>query len=466
MSAHAVVLRGRVSTGRARAFGVALLLLGAVAAWFALRVGTGDVATFQLGAEGAGAPDLRIPVRGALFVVTAACAFVGGIQLVRGFGRRTFLVLGVVIGLFVFAVLAYAARDRSLNFVDMLRSALLRAVPLTFGAMSGVLCERSGVINIAIEGMFLSAAFTGAVAGSATHGPTPAAVIGLLMFGLLGFLVGGGRPRGLLIGGVVGAGAGLGLWAALDTFPLWVGLMGGVLVGGVLGALLAVLAIRYQVDQIIGGTVINIFALGMTSFLLAGVLSRSADLNRGVHFTTLNVPVLSDVPVVGPILFRNNVFVYLMFILLAILHVALFRTRWGLRVRSVGEHPLAADTVGIRVLFERYRSVILGGMMAGLGGAYFTLGSVGQFDEGITAGRGFIALAAMIFGRWTPLGAFGAALVFGFADALEGRLGILGVGIPSEFLQMAPYLATILVVAGVVGRARPPAADGKPYVKQ
>jgi general nucleoside transport system permease protein len=160
------------------------------------------------------------------------------------------------------------------------------------------------------------------------------------------------------------------------------------------------------------------------------------------------------------------VFVYLMFVLIALVHVALFRTRWGLRVRAVGEHPRAADTVGIRVSFERYRSVLYGGMMAGLGGAFFTLGSVGRFDEGMTAGRGFIALAAMIFGRWTPIGAFGAALVFGLADALQSRLAILGAPIPSEFLLMAPYLATILVVAGVVGRARPPAADGKPYVKE
>ncbi|HYU57248.1 MAG TPA: ABC transporter permease, partial [Actinomycetota bacterium] len=147
-------------------------------------------------------------------------------------------------------------------------------------------------------------------------------------------------------------------------------------------------------------------------------------------------------------------------------HVGLFHTRWGLRVRAVGEHPRAADTVGIRVLFTRYRNVVLGGMVAGIGGAYFTLGSVGRFNEGMTAGRGFIGLAAMIFGRWTPIGALGAGLVFGFADSLRVKLSILNVPIPSEFLAMAPYLVTILVVAGVVGRARPPAADGKPYVKE
>ena len=160
-----------------------------------------------------------------------------------------------------------------------------------------------------------------------------------------------------------------------------------------------------------------------------------------------------------------NIFVYLALILVAVTWVALFRTRWGLRVRAVGEHPEAADTVGINVNRVRYRNVILGGLVAGIGGAYFTLGSVGSFDKNMTAGRGFIALAAMIFGRWNPVGAFAAALVFGFADALQSILAILNVPIPSQFLLMTPYLVTILVVAGVVGRARPPAADGKPYVK-
>ncbi|HZA60730.1 MAG TPA: ABC transporter permease, partial [Actinomycetota bacterium] len=245
-----------------------------------------------------------------------------------------------------------------------------------------------------------------------------------------------------------------------------IGLIAGVLSGALLGALLAVLSIRYRVNQIVGGTVINILSIGLTSFLSAKVLSEFQHLNNPGRFQVKEVPLLSDIPVMGPVLFRNNAFVYLMFALLFILQMALFRTRWGLRVRAVGEHPRAADTVGIRVQFERYRSVILGGMMAGLGGAFFTLGSVGRFDEGMTGGRGFIALAAMIFGRWSPIGAFGAALVFGFADSLQTRLAILETGVPSEFLLMAPYVATILVVAGVVGRARPPAADGLPYVTE
>jgi simple sugar transport system permease protein len=282
--------------------------------------------------------------------------------------------------------------------------------------MSGVLCERSGVINIAIEGMMLTAAFVGAIAGSA--------------------------------------------------FGLWMGTLIAVGAGAVLGAVLAVLSIKYRVDQIIAGTVINIFALGITSYLTASVLVQYLELNNPGTFRPFDIPLLAKIPLVGPLLFSNNIFVYLMFVLVAVVHVGLYRTRWGLRVRAVGEHPKAADTVGINVLRVRYRNVILGGMMAALAGVYLTLGSVGRFDENMTAGRGFIALAAMIFGRWSPIGAFGAALVFGFAEALQSTLAILDAPIPSEILAMAPYLATILVVAGLVGRARAPAADGQPYVKE
>ena len=415
MSSAPPALGGRISVRRARILGVLFLLLAlATVGWYGLRAEAGQDATFGLGPA---APDLTLPVQATLWAFGALMAFLGAVQLMRGFGRRTYLVLGVVVGAFVLGSLLYAARGGSLNLASILNSTLLRAVPLTFGAMSGILCERSGVINIAIEGMFLAAAFTGAIVGSASG-------------------------------------------------SLWIGLLGGAAVGGALGWILAVLSIRYRVDQIVGGTFINILALGLTSFLSAGILQENQALNSPGRFQIRELPLLGDVPVVGPILFRNNIFVYLMFGLLFVLSIALFRTRWGLRVRAVGEHPLAADTVGIRVLFERYRSVILGGMMAGLGGAFFTLGSVGRFDEGMTAGRGFIALAAMIFGRYSPWGAFGAALVFGFADSLQTKLAILNVGIPSEFLLMAPYLATILVVAGLVGRTRVPAADGKPYIKE
>jgi simple sugar transport system permease protein len=419
-AAAAVVERRRVSITRTRVLGIVYLLIAAFSMWwYGLQAESVQDTTFGLSGGGVEVADLRVPVRVTVIVLAAICAFLGGIQLVRGFGRRTYVVLSVVVGVFILASLTYAARGKELNLVALVNSTILRAVPLTLGAMSGVLCERSGVINIAIEGMFLAGAFTGSIVGSAAG-------------------------------------------------SLWVGLLAAVLVGALLAWVLAVLAIRYRVDQIVAGVVITIFALGITSYLSARILGdpEFQYLNNPGRFQIMKIPLLGDIPVLGPILFQNNIFVYLMFILIVVVHVALFRTRWGLRVRAVGEHPRAADTVGIRVLFERYRSVLYGGMMAGLGGAFFTLGSVGRFDEGMTAGRGFIALAAMIFGRWTPVGAFGAALVFGLADALQSRLAILGAPIPSEFLLMAPYLATILVVAGVVGRARPPAADGKPYVKE
>ena len=362
-------------------------------------------------------PTLTLPSAGTAMMLAVVCAFLGGVQLTRGFGKRTMLVLGIVVGLFVFSLLLWAAAGESMNMFGMLRTMLLRSIPLTLGALSGLLCERAGIINIAIEGMMLTAAFVGVLVGSATGS--------------------------LTVGAAAGAGA-----------------------GALLGAALAVLSIRYTVNQIIGGTVINIFALGLTSYLTARVLVQYRHLNSPGTFAPFDIPLLAKIPLLGPVLFRNHIFVYLTFALIALVYVGLFRTRWGLRVRAVGEHPRAADTVGINVLRVRYRNVMLGGICAGLAGAYLTLGSVGRFDENMTAGRGFIALAAMIFGRWHPVGAFGAALIFGFAEALQNVLAILDVPIASEFLAMAPYLATILVVAGVVGRARPPAAEGVPYTKE
>jgi simple sugar transport system permease protein len=234
--------------------------------------------------------------------------------------------------------------------------------------------------------------------------------------------------------------------------------------GALLGAFLGVLSIRYRVDQIIGGTVINIFALGMTSYLGARVLSEYPDLNQPGSFRSFGLPGLERLPLVGPLLFHNTIYVYLVFGLTVLLWWGLFRTRWGLRVRAVGEHPRAADTVGINVLRTRYRSVIMGGAVAGLGGTWFTLDVTTGFNENMTAGKGFIALAALIFGRWHPVGALVAALVFAFTEELQTQLALLDTPIPSDFLLMAPYLATIVVVAGLVGKSRAPAADGQAYV--
>jgi simple sugar transport system permease protein len=410
------------SVRRARVMGVLFVLVGVVIL-VAFGLGSDPGVESRLGLNPARGdtfftlPDLVVPSAETAYALAAVCMFLGGIQLARGFKSRLNLVLGIVALIFVFTFIVWAAGGRSLSLLGMLQSSVLRSVPITFGALSGVMCERSGVINIGIEGMLLSAAFAASLVASISD-------------------------------------------------SLWLGLLAGALTGGLVAALLAVLSIRYRVDQIVGGTVINILALGLTSYFSSQFLQKNDALNTPGRFQNVEIPLLSEVPLIGPILFNNNVFVYLMFITVALMFVGLFYTRWGLRVRSVGEHPKAADTVGIRVLFTRYRNVILGGVVAGIGGAYFSIGAVGRFEEGMTAGRGFIGLAAMIFGRWHPIGALGAALIFGFADSLQVKLNILRVGIPTEFLAMIPYLVTILIVAGAAHRVRPPAADGKPYVKE
>jgi simple sugar transport system permease protein len=413
--------RGGPLTGsRAIAFGVIYLVLAAVMIFvFGLGTPSGEDATFVINPPDPviELPDISIPARATALVLGVACAVLGGIQLARGFGRRTYVVLGVVLLFFVIALLAWAAADASTNIFGLVKGSLRRSAPIAMGALAGVLCERAGVINIAIEAMMLFGAFSGSIVASATGN-------------------------------------------------LWIGLLSGIVIGLLLGAVLAGLSINFRVDQIIGGTFLNIFALGMTSYLTARVLVTYPDLNEPGSFSSFAIPGLSAIPFVGPLLFENTVYVYLLFILVALITFALFRTRWGLRTRSVGEHPKAADTVGINVWRTRWRSVLYGCAIAGLAGTFFSLDSAGNFQENMTNGKGFIALAALIFGRWHPVGAFGAALVFGFAEELQGRLALLQTPIPSEFLLMTPYIVTIFVVAGLVGRARPPAADGQPYVKQ
>jgi simple sugar transport system permease protein len=409
--------RGSISRRRERGYGIFYLLLAVVMLVFFGHVAPGSTTTFGLNVGGGKVPDLVVPSAGTAYVLAAMAALFGVIQLTRGFGVRWAIVLTLVISGFAFGFLTWAGSGGSMSLAGILQTTLQRSVPITFGAMSGIICERAGVVNIAIEGMLLSGAFASAVVASATANP-------------------------------------------------WIGIVAGILTGGILAALLAVLAIRYLVDQIIAGVVINILVVGLTSFLAARVLEPLPQLNNPDIFGPIIVPYLSDLPLVGGVLFRQNFFVYACIASIFILHFMLFSTRWGLRVRAVGEHPMAADTVGINVYFVRYRNVIIGGMLAGLGGAYFTIGSTGTFQQEMTAGRGFIGLAAMIFGGWAPFGAFLAGIVFGFADALQSRLSILGIGLPSQFLQMAPYLITVIVVAGLVGRVRAPAADGRPYKKE
>jgi simple sugar transport system permease protein len=395
-------------------------LLLALAVFVAVVFGLGveGSATFRLSlpADAIKLPNLVIPAAPFIYVAAALLAFFGARQFMRGGARWSSLLLGLGLLLVVAAFLVWAADGKSFSLTGMLESTVVRAVPIALGGLAGVLSERVAVVNIGIEGMLLAGAFTGAVVGSLLGGP--------------------------------------------------LGIVGAMLVGGLFGFILGALVITYRVDQIIAGVAINLFVLGMTSYVSSQVLTVHRELNNAPVFRAWPIPLLSDIPIVGPVLFRQNIFVYGAFIMVAIATYYLFYTRSGLRARAVGEHPEAADTLGINVYKVRYINVTIAGMVAGFGGAWFTLGSVGRFDEGMTGGRGFIGLAAMIFGRWHPVGALMAALVFGFADSLQQKLAILQTPIPSEFLAMAPYIATIVLVAGLIGRARPPAADGKPYIKE
>ncbi|MCR9238438.1 MAG: ABC transporter permease [Alphaproteobacteria bacterium] len=361
-------------------------------------------------------PNLAVPAQSFNYLVSAVLAFLGVRQFARGGARWTSLSLGIGMAIAVAAFLVWATAGKSFSLTGMLQATVVRAVPIALGGLAGVLCERVAVVNIAIEGMLLAGAFTGALVGS-------------------------------LLGGIPGLAA-------------------AIAIGGLFGFILAALVVSYRMDQIIAGVVINLFVLGLTSYVSSQVFQEYRTLNNAPVFRAYKIPLLGDIPVIGPMLFQQNLFVYGALIMVAVSTYYLFYTRRGLRARAVGEHPRAADTLGINVYRIRYINVTLGGMVAGFGGAWFTLGSVGRFDENMTGGRGYIGLAAMIFGRWHPVGALLAALVFGFADSMQQKLALLQTPIPSEFLAMAPYIATIIVVAGFVGRARAPAADGKPYIKE
>lgn len=303
----------------------------------------------------------------------------------------------------------------------VLSSSLRQSTPITLGALAGILCERSGVVNIGIEGMMLFAAF-------------------------LGFLSN--------------------VWLG----NAWLAIIGAVLAGGVAGAFHAMMSLSLKVDQIISGTVINILAVGGTGYFYQQGLTTQGKLS------SFDIPLLSDLPVLGPVFFKNPPITYLALVLVVLVHVMLFKTRWGLRTRAVGEHPAAADTVGIRVNRMRAMNVILGGMLAGLAGGFLTLEAVGSFERNMTNGRGFVALAVMIFGKWTPLGSWVGALLFGFANGLQTQIQFLKdqlppalawLGeVPHQFIGMLPYVLTIVVLVGFVGRARPPAGIGKVYEKE
>ncbi|MCL1898108.1 MAG: ABC transporter permease [Micrococcales bacterium] len=361
----------------------------------------------------------HLPSKATILALMLICAAVTTWSwwTVRG-RQRTGLWLPIVFGVaWVGAFLIWVAAGKpsaTISITSLLQSSLFLAVPLVFGSASGLICERVGVINISIEGQLLAGAFLAAVVGSAAGN------------------------------------------------PYW-GLLAAPVAGALVGALLAVFAVRYWVDNIIVGVVLNVLVIGLTTFLLQKVLRGNASLNTPDKLPVLDIPVLSRIPVIGPVLFRQNLLVYLMMAGLVFLHIWLFRSRWGLRLRACGEHPWAAGTVGIRVNRTRVINTIIGGAVAGLGGAFLTLGPGLGFEKEISAGKGYIALAAMILGRWNPKGALSACLMFGFATALQQNLGVMGSTIPTNLMLMLPYAVTIFAVAGLVGRVRPPAAEGIAY---
>ncbi|CAB4593277.1 unannotated protein [freshwater metagenome] len=317
----------------------------------------------------------------------------------------------------IMAFLCWAAAGKFIPLTGLLQAAVLLAVPLIFGSMAGLLCEKSGVINIAIEGQLLFAAFVSAVIASLTQN------------------------------------------------LIW-GLISAPIAGALVSWILAYFSIRFQVDQVILGFVINVLVLGLTNFFYTVLLvPYESTWNAAGSFSAIPIPVLSKIPIIGPILFNQTIVVYFMYLIVTVIQIALFKSKWGLRTRAVGELPIAADSVGIDVNKLRFRNVIIAGAVAGVGGAVFTIGAVGVFSQSMTAGAGFIALACLIFGKWSPKGALIAALFFGFTNSLQSNLSIAGVPIPSEFMLMIPYVATIIAVSGLIGRVRAPAADGIPYLR-
>lgn len=403
---------------------VTLLALGVVAFVFFGLLGPNQTARFGISSSGDffQLPAIEVPAfLGGIVLSVLMLALAGYAIYLKTQNQRpprwlpiTFMVL------FVAAFLIWVvggARTPSISLAGLIAGSVTLAVPLVFGSLSGVLCERVGVVNIAIEGQLLGGAFTAAIVATLTQNP-------------------------------------------------FIGLLAAAVAGAVVSMVLALFSIKYVVNQIIVGVVLNVLVSGVTGFLFSTVMQADKEMfNAPGRLPIIEIPVLSSIPVLGPILFKQSVVGYLMYVAVLLVWVGLFKTKWGLRVRAVGEHPQAADTMGIKVNATRFWNVTLGGAIAGIGGSFFTLVAIDSFTKEISGGRGFIALAALIFGRWNPIGAFFAALLFGFADNLQSIVTIIGTPVPSQFMAMLPYLVTVLAVAGLVGRSRPPAASGIPYVK-
>ncbi|HYP45985.1 MAG TPA: ABC transporter permease [Propionibacteriaceae bacterium] len=406
--------RQRLSTG---------ILIGVVGLiLLALLASTRGTAAFALSDA---FDEVQLPTVGVPGVLTVAICSVLCLLAGAGFvsGRlrgRLPALAGTVGGLaFVFGFLTWAAAGRDLPFPvsNQFAGTLTLATPLVLGALCGVLCERAGVVNVAIEGQFLAAAFAAAVVGSLTQS-IAAAIVAAMLAGLA------------------------------------------------MAALLAAFAIRYLVNQVVLGVVLNLLAVGVTGFLFDQLVQTAPDkYNAAPVLEPIAIPLLSGIPFFGRVLFQQSILAYLAAASVVLVWVLLFKSTWGLRIRSVGEHPEAADTVGISVPRIRWSAVLVGGLFAGLGGAFFTLAATGSFSKEFTVGNGFIALAALIMGRWHPVYAALMALFFGFVTQMASQLQTLSTPMPSQFLLILPYVATIVAVAGLVGRVRPPAADGIPYEK-
>ena len=363
-------------------------------------------------------PVAAIPTEIIVAIIAVLMAVLSGIltwrQIRTPFWYIAIFALVLVTG---FLVWSSAGNTSAFYITALLAGTVATSTPLIYGALGGVISERVGVTNIAIEGQLLAGAFVSEIVATVTKN---------------------------VVAGLVAA----------------------VIAGVIVSFILAAFTIKYWVNQVIVGVVLNSLVIGLTTFVYQEVLvNNTTQLNSFAAMPSLPIPGLSDIPILGPVVFNQNIIVYLMYVAVAAVTIGLFRTRWGLRLRSVGEHPQAADTVGINVARTRFWNVALAGGIVGLGGAWFTLGNTGPFDANITSGAGYIALAAVIFGGWHPIRAMFAALLFGFCSFLQSAFSTSGSVVPNDFLLMLPYIVTILAVAGFVGRVRGPAAAGKPYIK-
>ncbi len=426
MTADVAAPGRRFRLGRDQTLAVLVGLLGAVLVGLVAPALTDEARTFAFEPppeplDLTFTPGVAVAGIGTIYLLAAA---LGVLRPGSRWATGSLVGAGVLFFPLVVVVSLALSDSSSTNVTQLLVESLRLGTPIALGSMAGLWSERSGVVNIGIEGMML---------GSAG--------VGFMVYALAG--------------------------DANSTGWLWTSILVSVATGGAIAALHALMSVTFRVDQIISGVVVNLLALGVTGFLRSEVIVPSG-VTAGVPTSDIGLPLLSSIPVLGDQLFTARPIFFAMFAIVAGSWFVLFRTPFGLRVRSVGENPHAAETLGIDVIRIRYVAVITGGLIAGLGGAWFSMESQGGFQDNMTAGAGFIALAALIFGKWRPWTAFAGAMLFGFTRALGSRLQILGVEvadfeIPSEFWQSLPFVVTIVIVAGLIGRAVPPASIGRPF---